>query len=90
VKIEFDEEKRARTLAERGLDFVDVARMFAAPHLTFDDDRFDYGEHRLITFGTVNGRAVAVVWTERGGNCRVISMRHAHAEEIGSRKRGLA
>ena len=57
MKIEFDEEKQRRTLIVRGLNFGDAAKIFAAPHLTFDDDRLDYGEHRQITFGTLERRA---------------------------------
>ncbi|RHW16806.1 BrnT family toxin [Sphingomonas gilva] len=56
--------------------------MFEGRSLTIEDGRFDYGERRMLTFGWLDDRAVAMVWTEREGGCRVISMRHMHRWEI--------
>jgi uncharacterized DUF497 family protein len=81
VRITFDPAKRAKTLAERGLDFADAATVFAGLHATLPDDRRDYGEPRYITAGRLNGRLVVLVWTPRGPARRIISMRHAHADE---------
>lgn len=53
MEISYDEAKRLRTLKERGLDFEDVPRVFAAPHSGLADDRKDYGEDRYLTFGTL-------------------------------------
>ena len=82
MDIEFDPAKRDRTLLERQLDFLDAARVFAGKTLTIIDDRADYGELRYITYGWLDGRAVVLVHVERKGVLRVISMRHAHQEEI--------
>jgi uncharacterized protein len=46
------------------------------------DDRLDYGEERLITYGYIDGRAVVIVHVDRAGTMRVISMRHARKKEI--------
>jgi uncharacterized DUF497 family protein len=46
VRITYDPAKRAKTLAERELDFEDAAEVFAGPVLTARDDRWDYGEER--------------------------------------------
>jgi uncharacterized DUF497 family protein len=46
VEISFDPEKRARTLAERGLDFADATQVFDGPELTLEDLRSEYGEER--------------------------------------------
>jgi uncharacterized DUF497 family protein len=81
MRITFDPSKRARTLAERGLDFADVALIFAGLHATVEDVRRDYGEKRFISAGLLLGRLVVLVWTPRGAARRIISMRHAHAEE---------
>lgn len=80
-KITFDAPKRARTLAERGLDFADAAIVFDGPTATVEDTRSDYGEPRYQTMGLLHGRAVMVVWTPRKTSRRVISMRYAHDEE---------
>jgi uncharacterized DUF497 family protein len=82
VQIEFDPEKRNRTLAERGLDFVSAAEVFRGPVLDIPDERQDYGEPRTITFGFLRGRMVALVWTPRGAARRIISMRYANDREI--------
>ena len=81
MRITYDPAKRARTLAERGLDFADAALIFAGLHATLEDTRRDYGENRFITAGLLLGRLVVLVWTPRGAARRIMSMRHAHAEE---------
>jgi uncharacterized protein len=82
MKIEFDPAKRALTLKNRGLDFLDARRLFEGRSLTIVDDRFDYGEERFVTYGFLDHVAVALVWTDRDGTIRVISMRKMHLEEI--------
>jgi uncharacterized DUF497 family protein len=80
--IEFDSNKRDKTLAERGIDFADAAKVFAGVSIQFDDNRQDYGEPRMITVGFLNNRMTIVVWTPRGENRRIISMRKANEREI--------
>lgn len=81
MDVEFDPEKRAMTLRERGLDFADASVVFAGEHFTRPDDRKDYGETRFQTIGMLEGRAVFVAWTPRGEARRIISMRYAHEHE---------
>jgi len=81
VEISFDPAKRAKTLAERGLDFADAGQMFAGLTMTRPDDRFDYPEPRFQTFGLLNERLVVVVWAEVDGHRRVISMRKCNERE---------
>lgn len=81
MKITFDEAKRARTLAERGLDFATVSEVFNGRHMTVEDDRQDYGEARYITVGFLEGRMVVLVWTPREDTRRIISMRKANERE---------
>jgi uncharacterized protein len=89
MDVSFDPAKRLETLEHRGLDFLDAPRVFAGDHFTILDDRQDYGEERFLTFGELEGRHVVVVWTWREEGRRIISMRHAHDEEIENRKRAL-
>ena len=77
----WDEAKRKRTLAERGLDFAEAEQVFAGLRVTLPDDRRDYGEPRLITAGYLRGRFVVVIWTPRAEGRHIISMRHGHADE---------
>jgi uncharacterized DUF497 family protein len=81
VKISYDPGKRAKTLAERGLDFDDAARVFAGPTLTLPDERQDYGEIRYQTYGLLDDRLIMLVWTRRGDIRHIISMRKCNARE---------
>ena len=79
--IEFDETKRAKTLQERGLDFADAGQVLDGAQLTQVDERHDYDELRNITFGALAERMVVVVWTPRGADRHIISMRKANDRE---------
>jgi hypothetical protein len=81
MDISYDENKRQRTLDERGLDFADAILVFDDVHFDVPDERMDYGEPRIATFGTLRGRMVTLVWTPRGATRRIISMRYANDRE---------
>ena len=81
MAITYDPVKREWTLAERGLDFEAAAAVFAGVTLTLRDDRRNYGEPRFQTYGMLGRRLVMVVWTPRGADRHVISMRKCNARE---------
>jgi uncharacterized protein len=81
MRITFDAVKREATLADRGLDFADAWKVFEGPTFTQHDDRFDYGEKRYQTYGLLNERLVIVVWTARGADRHVMSMRKCNDRE---------
>jgi uncharacterized DUF497 family protein len=81
VDISFTPEKRARTLAERGLDFLDAEQVLIGITATRLDTSVEYGEDRFITAGHMRGRCVVMVWTPRGESRHIISMRYANAAE---------
>ena len=81
MKITYDPAKRNWTLRKRGLDFEDAAEVFAGLTLTLLDERQDYGEDRYQTIGLLDDQVVMVVWTPRGQDRRVISMRRCNARE---------
>lgn len=82
MKIEFDQNKREKTLLERGIDFARAGEVFAGLHFTAEDNRQDYGEVRHITVGKLDARLVVMVWTQRSQTRRIISMRKANEREI--------
>ena len=90
MEIIFDPEKRAATLAERGLDFADALRVFEGPVFEFEDDRFDYPEQRFSTIGLLGERMVGVIWCEADDGRRVISMRKANEREQAKFRHKLA
>jgi uncharacterized DUF497 family protein len=81
MRITFDPAKRAKTLADRGLDFADSARVFAGVTLEFEDTRKDCGEIRVICFGYLEDRMVVVGYTPRGTGRHIFSMRRANERE---------
>ena len=81
MDIEFDNAKRTKTLAERGVDFADVAALDWDTALTVEDVRNSYGEQRFVTLGLIHNRLCVVAWTPRGKALRVISLRKANARE---------
>jgi uncharacterized DUF497 family protein len=81
MKISYDPDKRARALAERGLDFEDAVHVFAGITIDLLDDRKDYGEIRWVTYGLLKSRMIALVWTPRGETRHIISMRKTNERE---------
>lgn len=79
--ITFDPAKREWTFRERGLAFEDAALVFDGPIFSVEDTRQDYGEKRFQTIGFLNGRMLMVVWTPRGADTHVISMRKCNDRE---------
>jgi uncharacterized DUF497 family protein len=81
MKFEWDLAKNAENLARHGIDFEDARRIFDGPVLERVDDRFDYGEERIIAIGMVDGRELYVVYTMREKRCRIISARRVTRHE---------
>ncbi len=75
VKFEWDESKRIANARKHGIDFADATRIFEGEIIVIHDDRFGYGETRYIAFGLLNGKVIAVAYTERGEKIRLISAR---------------
>jgi uncharacterized DUF497 family protein len=81
MKFEWDENKRLANIRKHGFDFTDVSTVFVSDTVTVEDDRYNYGEQRFITFGLFQGRVIAVVHTENDDLVRIISARKASKYE---------
>lgn len=81
MRITFDPVKRARTLADRGLDFEDAAMVFEGITVEVDDTRRNYGERRIICYGLLSDRLVVIGYTQRGTTRHIFSMRKANNRE---------
>lgn len=81
MRVTFDPVKREMALAARGLDFEDAALVFEGVTVEVEDTRKDYGEVRIICYGTLAGRMVVVGYTPRGAERHVFSMRKANERE---------
>ena len=82
MEFTWHEAKRIRNLKDHGLDFVDACLVFEGSTYTFEDDRFSYGEQRLVTLGLLAGIPVSVAHTETEHEIHVISFRKATKREI--------
>lgn len=78
----WDEAKRQGNREKRGIDFADVEQFDFATAFTYVDDRFDYGEVREIALGFIKKRLHVLVFTRRGDDVHVISLRKANDREI--------
>jgi uncharacterized DUF497 family protein len=69
-----------RCAGSSGLDFIDAEILFdGRPLYTVASPRGF--EERWLSVGELNGRLVAVVWTQRRDSLRIITMRRARNEE---------
>ena len=81
MKFAWDESKRAQNLKTHGIDFQDARSVFEGVTFTFEDDRFRYGEQRLVTLGLLAGIPVSIIHTETTNEIRIISFRKATKRE---------
>ncbi|TAN46351.1 MAG: BrnT family toxin [Rhodospirillales bacterium] len=77
----WDEVKRARNIAKHGVDLADAEGFDFAKAIVAIDDRADYGEVREVAVGFIGERLHVLVFTRRGGDIHVISLRKANRRE---------
>jgi uncharacterized DUF497 family protein len=77
----WDEAKRQRNIKSHGLDFIGAEAIWDNFTVTREDVRQDYGEHRWVTFGLLDGEVVVLIHTERDGEMHIISLRKAEKYE---------
>jgi uncharacterized DUF497 family protein len=78
---QWDDVKNRLNIKKHGLNFEDAELVFSGPCVTFEDDRFDYGEDRLITLGLLEGRLVVIAHAPFDEGTRIISMRKGNRRE---------
>lgn len=83
MQYEWDEKKRETNIKKHGFDFVDAWRVLEnTESITMHDVKHSQTECRMITIGMIDDTVCAVViHTERNGNIRIISFRHANKKE---------
>ena len=81
MEIEFDPEKNARNVRDRGISFDQAQEFDWDSALVWSDTRQDYGEERFIALGLIGERLHSLVFTVRGNTVRVINLRKANRRE---------
>ena len=77
MRVVWNERKRISNLRDHGFDFRDASTVFDGLTYTIEDDRFAYGEQRLMTLGFLGGVSVSIVHTETSQVIRIVSFRKA-------------
>ena len=78
---EWDETKNQSNIEKHGLSFEFAKLVFDDDVITFEDNRYAYGEKRYITCGLLVNRLVVIVHTWRDEHVRIISMRKGNKRE---------
>lgn len=81
MAFEFDPDKDALNRERHGIALSDF-RGFDAEPATIEDRRRNYDEIRLRAFGRIDSVPYCLVFTYRGENVRLISLRRAGKKEI--------
>jgi uncharacterized protein len=69
--------KERENIQKHGISFARAAKMFRNPVVRWVDDRWDYGETRMIAIGHNEGFFMRVTYTLRGRKIRIISAQKA-------------
>ena len=78
---EWDPKKNRENRQKHGINFTDVVGIFDKPCVEGLDERFNYGEPRMIAYGQLGSHVVVVVFCWRKDCRRIISARKAtHSE----------
>ncbi len=78
----YDLAKDRANRAKHGVSLALAEVLFAGPHVSMADDRFEYGEVREVAFGLINDRLFVCVYADREAERRVISLRKANRREV--------
>ncbi|MDQ7001479.1 MAG: BrnT family toxin [Ghiorsea sp.] len=82
MKYEWDEKKREHNRMTRNIDFTIASGFIWDEALTIEDTRSDYNESRFLSYAPIMDRLYAMIWTQRGGIRRIISLRKANKREV--------
>jgi uncharacterized protein len=82
MEITYDPNKDAANQQKHGVSLAEAAQIEWDTALERLDDRNDYGEDRYTTLGAIGNRLYCVVYVEREGKRRIISLRKANKREV--------
>lgn len=77
MNFEWDENKRQSNIKKHGIDFSEAVKIFEGVTYIYRSKWSEYDEERFVAVGSLGEYEIAVVYTLRGGNIRIISARRA-------------
>ena len=81
MDIEFDDAKNNANITKHGVSLAKAEHFIWETANVKEDARFDYGEVRYKAQGFIDKRLHIIVFTLRGEDCRIISLRKSNAKE---------
>lgn len=82
MRIEFDPDKDSGNQSKHGVSLSLASELDWEAALVWVDDRFEYGELRMIALAPKTGVLYYVAFVERGEARRIISLRRANRREV--------
>jgi len=82
MRFEFDPVKDSANQLKHGVSLVLAAELDWERALVWVDDRFQYGETRMIALAPRTGILYCVAFVDRGAARRIISLRRANRREV--------
>ncbi|NOQ77612.1 MAG: BrnT family toxin [Methylococcaceae bacterium] len=82
MEIEFDSNKDTVNIEKHGLSLANAAKLEWEYLLVKQDDRNEYNEVRMIGYAPIDNRVYCVVYTDRDGIRRIISLRKENKREV--------
>ena len=77
----WDESKRLQNMRKHGVDFAEIEQFEFETALEADVTLAEYRETRTQALGFAGAKLLVVIYTMRGSNFRIISMRRASRKE---------
>ena len=82
MQIEFDQAKDVVNQTKHGVSLALANELNWEATLVWIDDRFEYGELRMIALAPKTGILYYVAFVDRGKTRRIISLRQANRREV--------
>lgn len=82
MQIEFDPNKDVGNQSKHGVSLALAVELDWEAALVWVDDRFEYGEARMIALAPKTGILYCVAFVDRGEARRIISLRRANRREV--------
>ena len=89
MRYEWDSAKDRQNIAKHGISLGAAELLFDGAERVSRDERFEYGERRMVARGLIAGRLFVCVFVDRGGVRRIISLRKANRREGDAYRKGL-
>jgi len=82
MQVTFDPAKNDSNEHKHGVPLSLAAEFEWEDALCWEDTRYRYGEPRMVALGYIGLRLYSVVFVDRGGRRRIISLRKANSREV--------